>query len=382
MASRPPPAVPTTATPRAPASIAPPRRTSARRPAATAVLPALILALAPGAFGHGYLRRPRSRNHVASWGQDGAPNRDCFKEDCSKVPRYECVAPRPPSSVRRPALTASPSHNRYSQGQLNRYRSANIQSGFCGVTGDADKRRGNERGYTEVIAHDGSVIEHPKPEAELTEGEVVTLKWRIEAHHAGHVEVGVCCEDPRTTEEADMVRCFNEHKMEFVEDVLYGAPKDPLRPERAMLAPERYMKKPSTQGLSYRFPMPYEVRMRVPEGQSGERCLLRWVYYTAHVCEMPGYDDYPYPENGWRFTWRRGGYQGRVTPCDLENVTMVDGEIFSNVDFNDDLLGNAKWPERFWNCADVEIAPANATVTTFAVDGADAAVPELAGDLL
>ena len=187
----------------------------------------------------------------------------------------------------------------------------------------------------------------------------MTLKWRIEAHHAGHVEVGVCCEDPRTTEEADMVRCFNEHKMEFVEDVLYGAPKDPLRPERAMLAPERYMKKPSTQGLSYRFPMPYEVRMRVPEGQSGERCLLRWVYYTAHVCEMPGYDDYPYPENGWRFTRRRGGYQGRVTPCDLENVTMVDGEIFSNVDFNDDLLGNAKWPERFWNCADVQIRGAD-----------------------
>lgn len=211
----------------------------------------------------------------------------------------------------------------------------------------------------------------------------MTLKWHIEAHHAGHVEVGVCCEDPRTTEEADMVQCFNEHKMEFVEDVLYGAPRDPLRPERAMLAPERYMKKSPTQGLSYKFPMPYEVRMRVPEGQSGEHCLLRWVYYTGHVCEMPGYDDYPYPENGWRFAWRRGGHQGRVTQCDLENVTMVDGEFFSNVDFNDaPLLGNAKWPERFWNCADVEIAPANATVTTFAVDGADAVAPELAADLL
>ena len=59
-------------------------------PTNQAALPALLLlALLPCAFAHGYLRYPRSRNHVASWGQDGAPNRNCSKEDCSKVPRYE-----------------------------------------------------------------------------------------------------------------------------------------------------------------------------------------------------------------------------------------------------------------------------------------------------
>ena len=72
------------------------------RPAAALGLrsPALVLlallaaATAPSAHAHGYLRYPRSRNHIASWGQDGAPNRDCSKEDCSKVPRLECVALR------------------------------------------------------------------------------------------------------------------------------------------------------------------------------------------------------------------------------------------------------------------------------------------------
>ena len=74
------------------------------RPAAALGLrsPALVLlallaaatAPLPGAFAHGYLRYPRSRNHVASWGQDGDPRRDCSKEDCSKVPRLECVALR------------------------------------------------------------------------------------------------------------------------------------------------------------------------------------------------------------------------------------------------------------------------------------------------
>ena len=100
---RPPPPAPTAATPRPPASIIAPRRPSARRPAAAAVLLALLAAATaplPGAFAHGYLRYPRSRNHVASWGQDGDPRRDCSKEDCSKVPRLECVALRSsPSSV-------------------------------------------------------------------------------------------------------------------------------------------------------------------------------------------------------------------------------------------------------------------------------------------
>ena len=106
---------------------------------------------------------------------EGAPWRDCSATDCSAVPRIE-----------------------YCSHCLNRYNgfaptADAVDASYCGVTQDG------ERGYTDVIAHDGSVIREPPVRATLTAGEELDVEFTITAHHKGHVELGVCCLDPPPT---------------------------------------------------------------------------------------------------------------------------------------------------------------------------------------
>ena len=76
--------------------------------------------------------------------------------------------------------------------------------------------------------------------------------------------------------------CFEQNKLTFVKDLLYGAKYDPNYPHRAYLAPvnvvlndeesENYTPDyGTTQGL-----MDFKFTMRLPEGVSGDLVLLQW----------------------------------------------------------------------------------------------------------
>ena len=113
-----------------------------------------------------------------------------------------------------------------------RYENAKFPGGnYCGVTQDG------QRGYNKMLSYSGDVIAQPPVQATLDEGGEVDIKFRLTAHHKGHVELGACCKDPATTSDTQMQKCFNKNKLTFVKDKLYGGNFHPQYPERGYVAP-------------------------------------------------------------------------------------------------------------------------------------------------
>ena len=113
-----------------------------------------------------------------------------------------------------------------------RYENAKFPGGnYCGITQDG------QRGYNRMLSYSGDVIAQPPVQATLDEGGDVDIKFRLTAHHKGHVELGACCKDPATTSDTQMQKCFNKNKLTFVKDKLYGANFHPQYPERGYVAP-------------------------------------------------------------------------------------------------------------------------------------------------
>ena len=279
---------------------------------------------------------------------EGAPWRDCSATDCSAVPRIE-----------------------YCSHCLNRYNgfaptADAVDASYCGVTQDG------ERGYTDVIAHDGSVIREPPVRATLTAGEELDVEFTITAHHKGHVELGVCCLDPQTTSAADMVSCFKDNKATFVRDEYYNAPVDENYPKRGYVAPPSANILGTSSASTGYSDMPFKMVYKLPEGQSGDRCLLQWMYYTGNSCEMPGYNDFAFPGDDWR----QCGGVGRqcLSTCSFTGAPY-GGERMVAGDRDDGEIGNVA-PERFWNCADVAIRSSNGAVPAPATPDTTPAAPD------
>ena len=161
----------------------------------------LLLAAPAPAAAHGFLEKPRPRNLFASEeGRWWVP----ASEDSSQVP-YPEDCPH----------------------CMNRYENAKFPGGnYCGITQDG------QRGYNRMLSYSGDVIAQPPVQATLDEGGDVDIKFRLTAHHKGHVELGACCKDPATTSDTQMQKCFNKNKLTFVKDKLYGANRHPEYPER------------------------------------------------------------------------------------------------------------------------------------------------------
>jgi hypothetical protein len=76
------------------------------------------------------------------------------------------------------------------------------------------------------------------------QGEIVELETVLTAHHRGHFEFKACKLNP-INQPAPTQACFDSNPLEFIEDVLYGAPKDPKYTGRAYIAP------PTVKGALY-----------------------------------------------------------------------------------------------------------------------------------
>lgn len=181
----------------------------------------------------------------------------------------------------------------------------------CGLIGS--------RNYDNPLNVQGNPLP-PSVQATYSKGEEIEVEVILTAHHKGHFEFAACPIDAYETPSAD---CFET--LEFVEDLLYGAPKDVNFPERAYLPPKEYALTDSTGMYGTR----YSYRLKLPPNVHGDLVLLQWYYLTANSCGHPGYETYNFPAE-----W---GPVSRLAECD---AIPEDG---------------AGVPEQFWNCAEVKI---------------------------
>ena len=203
-----------------------------------AVTTAASIALFDTADAHGYLKSPRSRNYVANqesvwW---GATTNDPLPES-------------DPQSLNRGGASAQ-----------------------CG--------RINDRNYDLPKNALGGLMKANVQEC-YEEGSIIDLKVFLTAHHDGHFEFHAC---PITHGEVPSKSCFQDHPLEFVEDVLFNAPKDPNFPSRA------YLPQQTTSGLGE-----FHYRYKLPDNLAGELVLIQWYYVTGNSCTDEGYADYASP---------------------------------------------------------------------------------------
>ena len=130
----------------------------------------------------------------------------------------------------------------------------------------------------------------PAPQARYTQGQEIDVEVVLTAHHKGHFEFFACAISPGGTASGE---CFKQNRLEFVSDLLYGAPKDPRFPHRAYIPPRSLARIDTSYnnlpGTLHRF------RLKLPPGLSGDLVLLQWHYLTANSCKFDGYDTYQYP---------------------------------------------------------------------------------------
>jgi len=229
-----------------------------------------------GVNAHGYLKTPRSRNYFASvdpiwWGgevDDPAPE-NC--PHCLNIGGTEAQ---------------------------------------CGKVGD------HNYDYPPNAIGEGTLA--PIIQECYEEGAVIDVESVLTAHHKGHFELKAC---PIAPGEVPTQSCFDNNKLTFVEDKLYGAPADPLYPERAYIPLAENTLKEANGNYKYHH------RYQLPEGLQGDLILIQWYYVTANSCALEGYDTYDFPP----------GFDPGTSTC---TSVAPDGRGL---------------PEQFWNCAEVEI---------------------------
>jgi len=135
-------------------------------------------------------------------------------------------------------------------------------------------------------------------------------------HHRGHFEFSAC---PINAGQIATQGCFQANPLEFVEDLLYGSPKDVNYPYRAYMAP------PAVSGLKNNM---FSYRMKLPNSAVGDLVLVQWRYLTGNSCDYPGYEAYKWPAS-----W--GNMDSPIPKCGA--APAYSGS------------------EQFWNCAEVKI---------------------------
>ena len=147
---------------------------------------------------------------------------------------------------------------------------------------------------------------------------------QITAHHKGHFEFYACA---ITAGQSPTQACFRANPLEFVEDLLYGSPKDVNYPYRAYIAPPA-ISSPMNNMFSY--------RMKLPGNIVCDLVLIQWWYLTGNTCDYAGYEQYTWPAN-----W--GNMDSPISKCIAPAYSSA---------------------EQFWNCAEVKIVDIGQPTTT------------------
>ena len=120
----------------------------------------------------------------------------------------------------------------------------------------------------------GEGVLSPAIQACYGEAAVIDIESVLTAHHKGHFEVRAC--PISSTTDSPMQECFDDHPLTFVSDELYGAPPDPLYPERAYIPLAERTER--TEDGNYLF----HHMFKLPDGLRGDLILIQWYYVTAN----------------------------------------------------------------------------------------------------
>jgi len=140
------------------------------------------------------------------------------------------------------------------------------------------------------------------------QGDVIDVTAYITANHFGHMEMYACANGRTSNED-----CLLANSLE---NVTPGVLKDPTFPGRAFFS--------SASGE-------FDFKFQLPAHMCGPEVLLQWVYVTSNSCSPPGYEAL-----AEELKELQGSF-GILPAC---------GPYDSTGD---------KLPERFWNCAEVQI---------------------------
>ena len=101
-----------------------------------------------------------------------------------------------------------------------------------------------------------------------TEGQTIIVRSYLDTPHNGHLELKACALGSSSTQ-----ACFDTpgNELEFVDDVLYGMPKDPSYPGRGYYA--------GGQGGGIKS---HEMQFKLPAGMYGDEVMLQYKYITAN----------------------------------------------------------------------------------------------------
>ena len=297
----------------------------------------LLLTSVVSVHGHGYLQTPRSRNYVAS--VDGKELGNGTPID----PAIEYEAP----SLNHPQLCFSTLIHQLTAIFLLSIKKTTTGP-QCGQVGF--------RNYDFPLSSTGTLLA-PKIQANYTRGQTITVEVKvgrdnsttimvascqpisltyctfpsisfhmtqITAHHQGHFEFYACA---ITAGQSPSQACFRANPLEFVEDLLYGSPKDVNYPYRAYMAPSA-ISSPKDNLFSY--------RMKLPGNVVGNLVLIQWWWLSGNSCDYAGYEQYTWPAS-----W------GNMDP----NLSKCIAPAYSGA-------------EQFWNCAEVKIADISQPTTT------------------
>lgn len=174
-------------------------------------------------------------------------------------------------------------------------------------------------------------------QATYAEGQEITIRSFLTANHRGHIEMYAC---PDVADPTDA--CFRSHPLDFVEDLLHGAPKDENYPLRAMIAPPDAVNADTTVDTT----TPpgeggdlYVHKFKLPRGLHGDEILLQWFWVTANKCRAEGYVDYPWPDA----SWHPSGNLDKVCETPYADCSREPGRT------------DCKDPQIFRNCIEVMI---------------------------
>eukprot|EP00903_Cladosiphon_okamuranus_P008090 g7800.t1 len=298
-----------------------------------------ILSAITAVDGHVYLMEPTSRNffYTTTFQSQGF-------EGMTYCPH--CLQSRGPAAVAARALELTPADalSNYGDGawpHLTAYNRGELASNGNFLENDEISVRHGICGDPEQTAAEGTNVfgqensVYPVLET-YQEGSVVEMKVVISTYHWGHFEFHICNSEDLSNPDGPVTQgCFNMHPLDRAEDDGDASPIDPDHPGRYYLDPpcraaETDQTKP--EGAEYGYVV--TGRYKLPEGLTCKRCIVQMVYYTGHVCKLPGYDHFK-PDS-----LPEGCAQSNSDWINLDPPACGEGDVY---------------PEEFWNCADIEI---------------------------
>eukprot|EP00039_Didymoeca_costata_P013261 m.198820 g.198820 ORF g.198820 m.198820 type:complete len:544 (-) comp15720_c1_seq6:234-1865(-) len=263
--------------------------------------------------GHGFMTHPMSRNYIARQPPQ-------ITEYCP-----HCLAAGGPS-VNQQKLQAKTGDGTYPYPETV---ASSARHGLCGDIADTQQKYiSNSTNHLTSFVKDS----------------VVTLEFIITAHHRGHFEISLC--DMGTVIGSHVTQeCLEKNVLIRAEDSNAASPIDPAYPERYYLEPvcakaqNDQMYTGTLDGSVdyatqyYGYGLKVRAKYHLPKNFTCEHCVLQWWWITANTCHPPGYQS----SSVWNHTWNCAEQPGADW--------WVPG------------LGDCgeRWPEEFWNCADISI---------------------------